>query len=597
MHRAQNAAVQGQERRLEGVAAAPGVAIGRARLLPRRLLVAEAWIERHEVGAEIQRFEHGLKSTDAQLERLQSGLPAGSESADSVEAFRTILGSDDLAGEARRLISEELHTAPWAVNRAVEPVREAFARVTDPAFRERGRDIEALVERLQRALQGDDETPAADASAHTESITIGTELRPLDLFQLRRHGLAGLVTEGGGKTSHTTILVRALGIPYVLGISGLDEAVAPGTLAIVDGDRGVLILNPTDVTLRDYRAHEAAQESTRRELHRLASLPAVTRDGTAISLAANVEAVADVVTAFDLGASSIGLLRTEFLYLERRELPDEAEQLADAVAALRAAGDRTVTFRTLDLGSDKVLPGIATAEEANPALGLRAIRLSLRQPALFRTQLRALFRASAFGRARIMFPMISGVTELRAAQQVCAQVRGELASEGIAFDPQLPVGCMIETPSAAVTTDHLAEHADFFSLGTNDLTQYAFAADRANPHLVGLYHPLHPALLRLLKLSIDAAHGAGRPIAMCGDMASDPAMTWVLLGLGLRDLSMPARYIPAVKSLIRKTDLADVRHLFTQVAALVSEIEVETLVLGEMRRRFPMELGLDTPPS
>jgi phosphoenolpyruvate-protein phosphotransferase (PTS system enzyme I) len=572
------------------VAAAPGVALGRTRLLPRRLLVTEAWIGPHEVNAELQRFEQGLRTTDAQLERLQKGLPLGSASADAVEAFRTILGSDDLAGESRRLIARELHAAPWAVDRAAEPVREALERVDDPVFRERGRDIQALIDRLQRVLRGDEETSSREDASTREGIAVGTELRPVDLFHLRGQGLAGLVTESGGITSHTTLLARGLGLPYVLGLADLDQAALQGAPAIVDGDRGLLIIDPDASTIAEYRAQEERRAVGRSELLRLASLPAVTDDGTRVSLAANVEVVADVPAAMELGADGVGLLRTELLYVDRRHLPNEDEQLDDAIGALRAAAGRPVTFRTLDLGSDKALPGIATPVEANPALGLRAIRLSLRNPALFRTQLRALYRASAFGRMRIMFPMISGITELIAARAVATEVRRELEAEGHPFDPGVPIGCMIETPSAAMTTDHLARHSDFFSLGTNDLAQYAFAADRANPNLVDLYHPLHPALLRLLKVSIDAARLAGRPISMCGDMASDPALTWILLGLGLRDLSMPGRYIPAVKSVIRKTKLTDASELFATALALTSEREVEALVMGVMRERFPLEL-------
>jgi phosphotransferase system enzyme I (PtsI) len=564
--------------------------------LPRRLHIAEAWISESEVDDEVQRFERGLRTTDAQLERLQRTLGKGSESAEAVGAFRAILGSDDLAGEARRLISQELHAAPWAVHRAAQPVREALGRIDDPYFHERGRDVEALIERLQRVLHGGEEHWSTETAAALErGIGIGTELRPVDLFHLRRSGLAGLVTEGGGMTSHTTILARALGMPYVLGVAGLDESVPHGATLVVDGGLGLVIVDPDEPTLAHYRAQILQETERRGLLGRQASLPARTLDGAAISLCANVEAVADVPRAMELGAEGIGLLRTEFLYLDRRHLPDEDEQFGDAVAALRAAGDRPVTFRTLDLGSDKALPGLSMPAEDNPALGVRAIRLSLRNPAVFCTQLRALYRASAFGRVRIMLPMISGITELLAARALCAEVRDQLRADGHAFDPRVPIGCMIETPSAAVTTDHLAAHCDFFSLGTNDLSQFAFAADRGNPHVVGLYHPLHPALLRLLKLSIDAARRAGRPISMCGDMASDPAFTWVLLGLGLRELSMPARYIPAVKAIVRKTHMAEADRLFAEAIALTSEAEVEALVLGTMRERFPLELGTGGP--
>jgi phosphotransferase system enzyme I (PtsI) len=285
------------------------------------------------------------------------------------------------------------------------------------------------------------------------------------------------------------------------------------------------------------------------------------------------------------------LFRTELLYLDRPELPSEDEQFQDAVTVLTALGGRPATFRTLDIGGEKLPLGVAVPGGTNPTLGLRAIRFALRRPDIFRTQLRALYRASALGPLRIMFPLVSGISELDEAQRVCAEVAEELAGEGVAFDRKLPIGVMIETPSAALTTDHLAGSASFFSIGTNDLMQYTFAADRENEDVAHLYHPLHPAFLRLLKSAIDAANGAGKPISICGDMAGDPAFTWVLLGLGLRSLSMSPRLIPAVRSVISSSGLDEMEALAARALSLRSETAVEDLVLGVMRERFPLELA------
>jgi phosphoenolpyruvate-protein phosphotransferase (PTS system enzyme I) len=319
--------------------------------------------------------------------------------------------------------------------------------------------------------------------------------------------------------------------------------------------------------------------------------PAATRDAVRVEIGANIETLDEIPHALELGAESIGLLRTEFLYLERRDLPSEDEQYRDAVAALQALGGRVATFRTLDLGGEKLPLAVKIPVGANPSLGIRAIRFSARRPDIFRTQLRALYRASVMGPMRIMFPLISGVAELHAALSVCDDVRNELSAMAIPYDARVPIGAMIETPSAALTTDHLARHCAFLSLGTNDLIQYEFAADRDNRDVDYLYHPLHPAVLRLLKLAIDGAAREEKPIAICGEMAGDPLFTWVLLGLGIRQFSMSPPLIPAVKSVVSSTYLREAEELTREILRLDSDREVEQLVTTVMGQRFPLELG------
>src|SRR5438270_366331 len=352
-----------------------------------------------------------------------------------------------------------------------------------------------------------------------------------------------------------------------------------------------------DPYLRERRADIEAIGD--RLLRTLLGLPEVSTD---TSLAPGTIGVGSILSPIDalhlprsgmvgFAAEAVGLFRTEFLYLDRPELPSEEEQFQDAVAVLAALGGRPATFRTLDIGGEKLPLAAAMPRGANPSLGVRAIRFSFLRPDIFRTQLRALYRASAVGPLRIMFPLVSGISELDEAQRLCAETAEELAREGVAFDRNLPIGVMIETPSAALSTDHLAKSSSFFSIGTNDLIQYTFAADRENEDVAHLYHPLHPAVLRLLKSAIDGANGAGKPIAICGDMAGDPAFTWVLLGLGLRSLSMSPRLIPAVKSIISASRLDEMETLVAQALTLRTETAVEDLVLGVMRERFPLELA------
>jgi phosphotransferase system enzyme I (PtsI) len=359
---------------------------------------------------------------------------------------------------------------------------------------------------------------------------------------------------------------------------------------IVDGNRGEVILDPDADDLRRYRARADVERSRAQRLSAMRDTPSATVEGIAIHLAANVEMLEEIPIAVDLGAEAVGLFRTEFLYLERLQLPTEEEQYAHAVAALKSVGGRPITFRTLDLGGDKLPPSVRMPRGANPAMGLRSIRYSLHRADVFRVQLRALYRAAVEGPMQILFPLISGVAELRAAKAICADVCTELAAQGIRHDPQVPIGIMVETPSAAFIADLLADECDFLSIGTNDLIQYTLAADREDEHVGYLYHPLHPAILRALKQIVDGANRAKKPLAMCGDMAGDPLLAWMLMGLGLRHLSMAPRQIPVLKSIVHSTRIAEAESLAQAALGLRTEGEIEDLVYGTMKERFPLEL-------
>ena len=582
-------------RTLSGVAASDGIAIGPARLLVPRVVILDRRISRDLVAAEVRRLRDAVTSTDGQLASLSARLEAEHlhEGHLILEAHRLMLRDDEVVEGARRLIESDELAAEYAVRRVIDAIRAKFDRMEDPYLRERGADVEAIGERLLRTLLGLPE-PSSGASA-AGTIGIGSVLSPIDALHLPRSGLAGFAAEHGGQTSHAAIILRTLEIPFVAGVRGLAAAVQSGDTLVVDGSRGEVIVSPDEATIAMYEERRSRGRSRARALKARAAGPTATRDGVRIELAANVEAPAEVAGALDFGAESVGLFRTELLYLDRTELPDEEEQFRDARAVLTALGGRPATFRTLDIGGEKLPLSITVEGGTNPSLGVRAIRLARRRPDIFRSQMRALYRASAVGPLRIMFPLVSGVSELDDARQACAGIADELEREGAEFARDVPIGAMIETPSAALTTDHLAGKASFFSIGTNDLLQYTFAADRENEDVQYLYHPLHPAFLRLLKCAIDGARSSGTPVAVCGDMAGDPAFTWVLVALGVRSLSMSPRFIPAVKSILCASTLVEMEALLAQALSLRSEVEVEELVLGAMRSRFPLELATIEP--
>jgi phosphotransferase system enzyme I (PtsI) len=578
--------------RLVGVGASPGIATGVAHVLGSRVEIHERRIAADQVEAEVARFERGLAVTDAQLASIQAQI-AAHEGDDHqyriLEAHRLMLSDVHLVERARKMIHEEKTSADWAVRKSLDQIQAVFERIEDPYFRDRKSDIALVGERLLRNLVGIGDS-ASPEEAPKGSIAVAHELSPADAAQLGRAEAAGFCTEGGGRTSHTSIVARALGLPYVCGVEGLSHKVWSGMTLVIDGLRGEVILDPDAEALRRYEARAEVQRARAHRLAAIRDVPSQTSDGVAVHLHANVEMLEEIPIAVDLGAESVGLFRTEFLYLERAELPTEEEQYAHAVAALKSVGGRCITFRTLDLGGDKLPPSVRIPSGTNPAMGLRSIRYSLKREDVFRTQLRALYRAAAVGPTQILFPLISGVAELRAAKRLCAEVRDELTREGLPHARQVPLGVMVETPSAALIPDLLAAECDFLSIGTNDLIQYSLAADREDEHVGYLYHPLHPAILRALRNTVAAAVASGKTVAMCGDMAGDPILAWVLLGLGLRHLSMAPRQIPMVKSIVRSTNLADAERLLAQAMTMSTEVEIEDMVYGAMTSRFPLEL-------
>jgi phosphotransferase system enzyme I (PtsI) len=576
--------------RLAGVGASPGIAMGVAHFLGGRVEVQERRIFTDEVDQELRRFEDALARSDAQLRRIQQQIAeqvGDGQEYRILEAHRMMLADVHLVEETSKIIRHDQVSAEWALRRALDQIQAVFASIDDPYFRERRSDIDMIGERILRNLLG--MTPPGHEGVPKGAVVFAHDLSPADITQLGRAGVSGFFTEGGGKTSHAALVARALGLPLVAGVQDFIKHIRTGMTVIVDGGRGEVILEP-DFGVQERFADRAARDLVQAErLAKAREAPATTLDNVRVQLAANVELLEEIRVSVELGADSVGLFRTEFLYLERSTLPTEEEQYQHAVAALRAMEGRTVVFRTLDLGGDKLPMSVRIPAGNNPALGLRSIRYSLWRRDLFRSQLRAFYRAAAVGPLRIMFPLISGVAEMRIVRDVCASVCEELAREGLDHDPKVPLGAMIETPSAAITADLLSNESEFLSIGTNDLIQYALAADRQDEHVGYLYHPLHPAILRSIQMVVKAANASGKPVAMCGDMAGDPRFCWVLLGLGLRSLSMAPRQIPMVKSIIRSTKLGEAERLTDEIMRLRTEDEIEEVVNRTMKNRFPIE--------
>jgi phosphoenolpyruvate-protein phosphotransferase (PTS system enzyme I) len=582
------------ERRFTGIPAAEGVAAGPVHLLASTLVVESREIARDETPGELTRLERALDTAEAHFIELTADLEAEGRHAalEIVTAYRLMLRSRAIAGEARRKVAELAHGAEWAVRQATDETRATFDAMAEPYLRERGRDVAAVGEQLLRALLGLPVLRAGQGQV-AGGIAVAYDFSPLEVARLRTDGAIGLVTETGGRSSHAAILARSFGMPFVAGVVNACAELRPGDDVVLDGKRGLVVVNPSRHTSDELRRTHLRSVRRQQRMTALHALPATTLDQVVIALEANIEDLRQIPRALAFGAQGIGLFRTEFLYLDRTDLPSEEEQFRDACSALAALDGRLATFRTLDLGGDKLPASVRIPEGHNPALGVRSIRFSLRRPDIFRTQLRALYRAAARGPMRIMFPLISGLGDLQLALHFAREVKADLSREGVVFDPTVQLGVMVETPSAAVTADHLARHCDFLSIGTNDLIQYAFAADRDNRDVDHLYHPLHPAVLRLIKLAIEGAAAASKPVSLCGDMAGEPVHAQMLLGLGLRHFSMTATAIPGVKTALRASRLVEAQALAAEALTLERETDVETLAARALARAVPAESADD----
>jgi phosphotransferase system enzyme I (PtsI) len=584
---------------LVGIAASPGIAIGRCWLVDRRKVRApKRRLGAEEVDEELLRLKTALEVSDLQLAEVKGkverkdGAGGAAEHTAIIDMHRMMLKDEMLVLEAQRLVREERLNAEWAVKRAVRKIKSAFHEQADEYFKERRADVDFVGERIIKNLLG--QAPDVDELPPEGAIIVAHDLSPADTaLLLHERKIAAFVTDAGAKTSHTAIVARALEVPAVVGVGKITSLADRGDWIVVDGSRGVVVINPTPGERSDYEAAQARQRAEETELLRTRDLPARTQDDVTVRVAGNIEFAEEVPSLLSHGGEAVGLYRTEFLFLSRHDLPTEEEHYQNYRRILEALAPRPVTIRTFDLGGDKLPAGMRVPAE-NPALGLRAIRYCLRQPDLFRTQLRALLRASVHGNLKIMFPMISGIAELRAARRALEEARGELRREGVPVEPEIPVGIMIELPSAAMISDRLARECDFFSIGTNDLIQYTIGIDRQNKDVAYLYKPLHLAVLRMLDIVCGAAREAGIPVSMCGEMAGEPVNALVLVGLGVSELSMNGPSIPLVKRVIRAAKASDGRALVARLLALTTADDIEREVKTEMARRFPGLLGEDT---
>jgi phosphotransferase system enzyme I (PtsI) len=541
-----------------GISASPGIALGRVFLfLEDKLAIPRYLIAPSQVGAEQERFAAALGRAAAELRTLAAGNPV-------VEAHLLMLEDPALASAVASGVAERKRNAEWAVAEVVEELSGRLGAAGSAYLQERTLDLHDVGQRLIGELLEHHRASLADAPEG--SVIVTRTLMPSDTLTLDRRRVVGIAADAGSRTSHTAILARSMGIPAVLGLSDISRHARTGEAICIDGNRGVVVIEPDDETRTRYARRKAAWEEATARLAGLNDLPAETIDGKLVSLEANIEVPDEVDAVLAHGADGIGLFRSEFLFLQPGRFPSEDEQERAYSAVLRAMGERPVTIRTLDLGGDKIAPGFALAAEANPILGWRAIRYCLARPEVFRVQLRALLRASVNGNLRLMFPLISGPAELERIREILAEVKAGLARDGMPFRDDVPVGIMIEVPSAALTSDLLASRVDFFSIGTNDLIQYTLAVDRGNERVAYLYDPFHPAVLRLVRTTIANAHAHGIPAGMCGEMAGDPLATVVLLGLGLDSFSMGPLGIPPIKRIVRS------------VAAMEAESFVRTLL-------------------
>lgn len=564
------------ERVLRGVAAAAGAVVGPAFVYRE----GQPEVAAQPAGTpdeERARYEAARSRAEAELNQL-------AERAD--EQAREILTAHQLMlqdPELQNLVEEGIQAgqpAEAAVRAAVEQFAGMLEALDDEYLRERAADVRDVGRRLVAALTG----RTVGIVLRQPAVVVARDLAPTDTIGIDRELLLGIVTEQGGPTSHTSILARSWGIPAVVAAAGVLDAAADGMTVALDGDTGEVVLDPGAETRSRYEAAMArAREQAERDRAE-ASLPAETPDGVRVELAANAGSPAEVAFAMEKGAEGVGLLRSEFLFMGRESAPTEEEQYQAYAEALQNANGQRVIIRTLDIGGDKDVPYLGLPKEENPFLGVRALRLCFRRPELFRTQLRALLRASVHGRLAIMFPMVNGLADLRRAREALAEARRSLEAEGHRVADQYEVGIMVEIPSAALLADHLAPEVDFFSIGTNDLVQYTLAVDRGNPELAEMYQPYHPAVLRLIDRVVQAAHAAGKWVGVCGEMGGLPEGALLLLGLGVDELSMAPALLPRIRRLVRSTPAAEARALAQQCLTVGTPEEVLALVEPVVRR-------------
>ena len=553
---------------LHGAAVSAGISIGHAHLVSSaRLEAAHYEIPASQVQAEIFRFDAAIARARQELAALEGQMPddAPSEFDAFINLHRMILADSSLSQEPRDIIRERRTNAEWALVQQMETLVEQFEEMKDPYLRERRQDIEQVVERVLKALAGGKAPVEPPASAEANLIVVAHDLSPADMILFKRHKFGAFVTDVGGVTSHTAIVARSLNIPALVGLHTARDMIRENDVLIVDGLQGVLVVDPDPLVLAEYKLRQSQHALERQKLKRLKATPSATLDGTPIELFANIELPQDMAEVKDSGAQGIGLFRTEYLFMNRPSLPSEDEQFESYREVAKAMEGRPVVIRTLDLGADKTVSEVDGGEMPNPALGLRAIRYCLAEPQLFLAQLRAILRASTSGKIRILLPMLAHAHEIEQSLMLLKQAKQQLDEKKIKYDSSIEVGGMIEVPAAALALPMFMRHLDFLSLGTNDLIQYTLAIDRTDDAVAHLYDPLHPAVLHLIAHTIQAANRGGTPVAVCGEMAGETTLTRLLLGFGLRNFSMHAQQLLAIKERVLRTNLAEAQPLAQRI--------------------------------
>lgn len=578
---------------MKGIPASPGIAICESFLLDSESYrITKRLVRADEVPGEVQRFERAVVEARAEAAKYRQSvalsLGATASAPKILEAHEQMLADPYLVNQVKQWIEQRNASAEWATSRAVRKIIKDFKtqaqRTGNPRLADLDKDLLDIEARLLRCLLG--ERRAEVERMDRERIIIAKDLTPTQTAALDRDKVRGIATEAGGRTSHTAIVARNLGIPAVVGLGRIVAEVDPGDLLIIDGGTGTLVIQPDERTLQEYQKRREQFRELVVELKRLVHLPCETLDAYAVGLSANIEFPEEIHHALENGAQGIGLFRTEFLFSEETRIPTEEEHFRTYKRAVEILEGRPLTIRTLDLGGDKYTIGIG-APEKNPFLGCRSIRLCFRRPELWKPQLRAILRASALGKVRIMFPMIASLDDVREAKKFLYDAMDELKRERVPFDEKLPIGVMIEVPSAAVVADLLSKEVDFFSIGTNDLVQYTLAVDRINEKVAHLYQPAHPAILRLLAQVIEAGARAGISVSMCGEVAGEAHYTIPLLGLGLRELSVGAGSLPEVKRMVRSVAMRDARRVVERIMKFTNAREIEAFLRGIAKKSLP----------
>ena len=578
----------GQEKRLHGVAAAPGIARASAHVFSLESDdVVRYQIDAAQIGDEIARFESALIQTRMQILEMQQQIAEaiGAKDAGIFDAHLLVVEDQTLIDEVLRKLETDLCNVEFIFQEVANRYVESLSRIDDPYLRERALDIQDVTRRVIRNLQG--KAPRPFLSVNEPHILVAHNLTPSDTATMNREQVRGLALDLGSRTSHTAIMARSLGIPAVMGLHDATETLESGATALIDGYNGILIVDPSEATLREYEELERRQGAITARLTELRETKSTTRDGHHIVLSANIELPDEVDAVLSNGAEGVGLYRTEFLYLNQTDLPTEEEQFEIYREVAQRLAPNPLIIRTLDLGGDKISDSMENGDELNPFLGWRAIRFCLENLEIFKAQLRAILRASAGGNIKMMFPMISGLEEVRRGSQIVADCKEELGREGYGFDDKLEIGAMIEVPAAAILADRLAREVDFFSIGTNDLIQYAVAIDRTNERVAHLYEPTHPSVVRLLKMVADAAHDSGIWVGVCGEMAGEVLFTPLLLGLGMDELSAGPTLVPRVKSAVQRLTMSECKGLLDNVMQLDTAAAVLERCTAVAERHYP----------